>query len=129
MQKIMSKRVRCLFIVPDEDWDEELLLDAQMRRCCAFSSDKQWEIVKESRASLYLNDEIQPNIFQQLIDICCTAPLKGYDILLITSRKCMDIPESYFEQVIDWLWKNKIEVWSVEEGKLAPPHVSISKVR
>lgn len=58
---------------------------------------------------------------------CCTAPLKEYDILLIAFRKCMDIPESYFEQVIDQLWKNKIEVWSVEEGKLDPPHVSISK--
>ena len=114
----MKKNVRCLYVKPLVDNDEVIHLETQEALCRSFASKQGWTLSNESYASLFLGDEITPNIFKQLIDICCTAPTSKFDVLLIASRSCLDIPEAYIEQVINWLYKNNVETWSVREGRL-----------
>lgn len=45
--------------------------------------------------------------------------LSEFDVLLITSRQCLDIPEEYINQAVSWLCENNAEGWSASEGKLA----------
>lgn len=115
----MKKRVCCLYVVPLEDDDKAPQLDLQETICRAFARKQEWGVSSESYASLFFGDEITPNIFKQLIDICCTAPMSKFDVLLIACRSCLGVPEAYIEQVIDWLHQNNVETWSVAEGKLA----------
>jgi len=114
----MKKRVRCLYVMPLANNDKALQLDLQEALCGTFAWKQGWRIVKESYASLSFDDETTPNIFKQLVDICCTAPLSRFDVLLFAAQPCVDIPEEYVEQVIDWLRTNQVEAWSVVEGKL-----------
>ena len=113
----MKKRVRCLYIDPFKN-SEAPRLDLQETICRTFARTQEWVVSNESYASLFLDDEITPNVFKQLIDICCTAPMSKFDMLLITSRSCLGIAEVYIEQVTDWLHQNNVEIWSVAEGKL-----------
>lgn len=117
MQK--DKRVRCLYVNPAVNNKETASLDLQEALCCTFASKKGWCICKESYASLFFDDEATPNLYQQLIDICCTAALSEFDVLLIASQQYLSIPEEYVKQVVGWLRENNVEVWSVSEGKLA----------
>ena len=117
MQK--NKRVRCLYVKPDVNNKKTASLDLQEALCSAFASTQGWSICKESYASLFFDDEVTPNLYQQLIDICCTAALSEFDVLLISSQQCLSIPEEYIKQVAEWLHANNVEVWSVREGKLA----------
>ena len=104
--------------MPLEDDDKTPQLDLQETICRAFARKQEWGVSCESYASLFWNDEITPNIFKQLIEICCTAPMSKFDVLLIASRSCLSIAEAYIEQVTDWLHQNNVETWSVAEGKL-----------
>ncbi|MGM9603175.1 MAG: hypothetical protein ACI3W5_16510 [Faecousia sp.] len=115
----MKKTVRCLYVKPFANNDETAPLELQGALCRSFADKQGWTICNESKASLFFDDEITPNIFKQLIDICCTAPVSKFDVLLIESRSCLDIPEEYVEQVMNWLHQNNVETWSVKEGKLA----------
>ena len=117
MQK--DKRVRCLYVKPAVNNKETASLDSQEALCSAFASTQGWSICKESYASLFFDDEVTPNLYQQLIDICCTAVLSEFDVLLIASQQYLSIPEEYIKQVVEWLHENNVEVWSVSEGKLA----------
>jgi len=117
MQK--NKRVRCLYVKPDVNNKKTASLDLQEALCSTFASKQGWSICKESYASLFFDDEVTPNLYQQLIDICCTAVLSEFDVLLIASQQCLSIPEEYIKQVVEWLHENNVEVWSVCEGKLA----------
>ncbi len=117
MQK--DKRVRCLYVKPAVNNKETASLDLQEALCSTFASKQGWGICKESYASLFFDDEATPNLYQQLIDICCTAALSGFDVLLIASQQCLSIPEEYIKHVVEWLHENNVEVWSVREGKLA----------
>lgn len=114
-----NHRVRCLFINPLGCEKEIASLDLQEALCRTFASKQGWSICKESYASLFFDDEATPNLYQQLIDICCTAVLSEFDVLLIASQQCLSIPEEYIKQVVGWLRENNVEVWSVSEGKLA----------
>ena len=114
----MKKRVRCLYVMPLADNDKALQLDLQEALCRTFARKDGWIVSNESYASLFFDDEITPNIFTQLVDICCTAPMSKFDVLLIASRSCLGIPEAYIEQVTNWLHQNNVETWSVAEGKL-----------
>jgi len=114
----MKKRVRCLYVMPLADNDKALQLDLQEALCRTFAWKEGWIVSNESYASLFFDDEITPNIFTQLVDICCTAPMSKFDVLLIASRSCLGIPEAYIEQVTNWLHQNNVETWSVAEGKL-----------
>lgn len=114
-----GKRVRCLYVKPLANNDETTSLDLQEALCHTFARKQGWSIFNESYASLFFDDEVTPNIFQQLIDICCTAALSEFDVLLIASQQCLGIPEEYIKQAVRWLYKNNVEVWSVREGKLA----------
>ena len=117
MQK--DKRVRCLYVKPVVNNKETASLDSQEALCSSFASKQGWSICKESYASLFFDDKATPNLYQQLIDICCTAVLSEFDALLIASQQYLSIPEEYINQVVDWLHENNVEVWSVCEGKLA----------
>ena len=117
MQK--GKRVRCLYVKPDVSNKETASLDSQEALCHTFARKQGWSISSESYGSLFFDDEATPNLFQQLIDICCTAVLSEFDVLLIASQQCLSIPDEYFKQVVEWLHENNVEVWSVREGKLA----------
>ena len=114
-----DKRVRCLYVKPDVSSKETASLDLQEALCSSFASKQGWSICKESYASLFFDGEVTPNLYQQLIDICCTAVLSEFDALLIASQQYLSIPEEYINQVVDWLHENNVEVWSVREGKLA----------
>ena len=114
-----DKRVRCLYVKPDVSNKETASLDLQEALCSSFASKQGWSICKESYASLFFDDEATPNLYQQLIDICCTAVLSEFDVLLIASQQCLSIPDEYFKQVVGQLRENNVEVWSVSEGKLA----------
>lgn len=114
-----GKRVRCLYVTPLTGSTEFASLDLQEALCHTFARTQGWSIFNESYASLLFDDEVTPNLFQQLIDICCTAALSKFDVLLIASQQCLDIPEEYIKQVVSWLHENNVEVWSVCEGKLA----------
>ena len=116
---LKDKRVRCLYVKPVVNNKETASLDLQEALCSAFASTQGWSICKESYASLFFDDEVTPNLYQQLIDICCTAVLSEFDVLLIASQQCLSIPEEYIKQVVGWLRENNVEVWSVSEGKLA----------
>ncbi len=117
MQK--NKRVRCLYVRPDVNSKETVSLDLQGALCHTFARKQGWSIINESFASPFFDDEGTPNLYQQLIDICCTAALSEFDVLLIASQQCLAIPEEYIKQVVRWLCENNVEVWSVCEGKLA----------
>ena len=114
-----DKRVRCLYVKPDVSSKETASLDLQEALCSSFASKQGWSICKESYASLFFDGEVTPNLYQQLIDICCTAVLSEFDVLLIASQQCLSIPEENIKQVVEWLHENNVEVWSVREGKLA----------
>ena len=114
----IKKTVRCLYVKQLEDSNKMQQLDLQEVLCRAFARKQEWGVGGESYASLSFDDEITPNIFKQLIDICCTAPMSKFDVLLIASRPCLGIPEAYIEQVTNWLHQNHVETWSVVEGKL-----------
>ena len=114
-----SKLVRCLYVKPAVNNRETASLDLQEVLCHSLVRKQGWSISSESYGSLYFDDEATPNLFQQLIDICCTAALSDFDVLLIASQQCLSIPEEYFKQVVGWLRENNVEVWSVSEGKLA----------
>lgn len=113
------KRVRCLYVTPFTGSNEFASLNLQEALCHSFVSKQEWMIYKESYASFFFDDEVTPNLFQQLIDICCTAALSEFDVLLIASQQCLSIPEEYIKQVVEWLRENNVKVWSVREGKLA----------
>ena len=98
MQK--DKRVRCLYVKPAVNNKESASLDLQEALCSGFASTQGWSICKESYASLFFDDEVTPNLFQQLIDICCTAVLSEFDALLIASQQYLSIPEEYIKQVV-----------------------------
>lgn len=117
MQK--DKRVRCLYVNPAVNNKETALLDSQEALCHTFARKQGWSISSESYGSLFFDSEVAPNLYQQLIDICCTAALSEFDMLLIASQQCLSIPEEYIKQVVEWLHENNVEVWSVSEGKLA----------
>lgn len=114
----IKKMVRCLYVKQPENGDKLPQPDLQEVLCRAFARRQKWEVSSESYASLSFDDEITPNIFTQLVDICCTAPMSKFDVLLIASRPCLGIPEAYIEQVTNWLHQNHVETWSVVEGKL-----------
>ena len=118
-QKELAKRVHCLFVVPDANQENAIGIDLQEALCHGFASKNHWEVIKESKASLFSNDEFQPYIYQKLIDICCRSVKKEYDILLIASKACLEIPNEYLKQAIDWLTEQGIEVWSVTDGKMS----------
>jgi len=98
MQK--DKRVRCLYVKPAVNNKESASLDLQEALCSTFASKQGWSICKESYAFLFFDDEVTPNLYQQLIDICCTAVLSEFDVLLIASQQCLSIPDEYFKQVV-----------------------------
>jgi len=114
-----GKRVRCLFVAPDENDDNAVSLILQETLCHAFAHKHGWTICKESYASLYFDDEITPNVYKQMNDICCRAVLSEFDVLLIASKSCLVVPEEYIDQMAQWLRENKVETWSVAEGRLA----------
>lgn len=114
-----EKSVQVLYIKPLANCDKTVSLDLQEALCHTFARDHGWHICNESYASLLFDDEITPNIYKQLIDICCTAAIPDCDVLLIASRQCLDIPEEYIAQVVRWLRENNVETWSVKEGKLS----------
>ena len=115
----MNKTARCLYIRHAIDGKEIVSLTRQWDCCQAFARRQGWTIVDEREASLMFDEKGIPNIFKELNDICCTAPMGKFNVLLIVSEKFIDIPEGYFEQVIDWLQINGVETWSVREGRLA----------
>lgn len=117
MQK--NKRVRCLYVKPAVSNKETASLDSQEALCHTFARKQGWSISSESYGSLFFDGEVTPNLHQQLIDICCTAALSEFDVLLIASQQCLSTPEEYVKQVVGWLRENNVEVWSVSEGKLA----------
>lgn len=117
MQK--DKRVRCLYVKPAVNSKETASLDSQEALCHTFARKQGWSLSSESYSSLFFDGEVTPNLYQQLIDICCTAVLSEFDVLLIASRQCLSIPEEYVKQVVEWLHENNVEVWSVYERKLA----------
>ena len=117
MQK--NKRVRCLYVKPAVSNKETASLDSQEALCHTFARKQGWSISSESYGSLFFDGEVTPNLYQQLIDICCTAVLSEFDALLIASQQYLSIPEEYIKQVVEWLHENNVEVWSVSEGKLA----------
>lgn len=117
MQK--DKRVRCLYVKPAVNNNETASLDLQEALCHTFARKQGWSISSESYGSLFFDGEVIQNLYQQLIDICCTAALSEFDVLLIASQQCLSIPEEYINQVVGWLHENNVEVWSVREGKLA----------
>ena len=45
--------------------------------------------------------------------------MSEFDILLVATRKFLDIPEEYVTQAINWVRENNVETWSVCEGKLS----------
>lgn len=117
MQK--DKRVRCLYVKPAVNNKETASLDSQEDLCHTFARKQGWSLSSESYSSLFFDGEVTPNLYQQLIDICCTAVLSEFDVLLIASQQCLSIPEENIKQVVEWLHENNVEVWSVREGKLA----------
>ena len=114
-----TKNVRCLYVTPPAGSNDYASLDLQEALCHAFVYKQGWTVCKESFASLSFDDESAPSLSQQLIDVCCTAALSDFDVLLIASRQCRDMPEEYIRQVIEWLCENNVEIWSVCEGKLS----------
>lgn len=114
-----DKRVRCLYVKPAVNNKETASLDLQEALCHIFARKQGWSISSERYGSLFFDGGVTPNLYQQLIDICCTAALSEFDVLLIASQQCLSIPEEYVKQVVGWLRENNVEVWSVSEGKLA----------
>lgn len=113
------KHVHCLFVAPIENDDKAVSLDLQEALCHTFARKQEWMITKEGYASLYFDDEITPNVYKQMNDICYRAVLSEFDVLLIASKSCLGVPEEYTDQMVQWLRENKVETWSVAEGRLA----------
>ena len=114
-----TKNVRCLYVTPPAGSNDYASLDLQEALCHTFVYKQGWTVCKKSFAALSFDDESAPSLFQQLIDVCCTAALSDFNVLLIASRQCLDMPEEYIRQVIEWLCENNVEIWSVCEGKLS----------
>ena len=114
-----EKRTRCLYVKPIKDSNQIATIDVQEALCHTFVSIQGWRVCQESYASLFWDDQITPNLIEQLNDICCNAAMPEFDVLLVATRKFLDIPEEYVTQAINWLRENNVETWIVCEGKLS----------
>lgn len=117
-------RVACLYRVSTTkqvDHDDENRVDIPVQRiaCHNFCDRMGWAIVIEEIEDGVSGFKVSANDRDKIQLLKQYAEQDKFDVLLIASQQCIDMPEEYIRQVIEWLYENNVEVWSVCEGKLS----------
>lgn len=117
MELNQRRRVYTLYRVSDKNQVENNDIPMQKIRCREFAQAQGWEIVREVSELGVSGFKVSAKDRDAIQEIQQDAVLGKFDILLVFIFGRLGRREDETPFVVEWFVRNKIEVWSAEEGQ------------
>jgi len=112
-----KKRVYCLYRVSKQEQAENDDLPMQKQACRTFAEQQGWEVVKEFYEKGVSGFKVSSTKRDAILEIQREAALGNFDILLVFLFDRLGRKDDETPFVVEWFIRNKIAVWSVNEGE------------
>ena len=112
-----KKRVYCLYRVSTLEQVDHDDIPLQKQACREFAEHQGWEVVKEFYEKGVSGFKVPSKKRDAILEIQREAALGNFDILLVFMFDRLGRRDDETPFVVEWFIRNKISVWSVNEGE------------